>query len=73
MTFEYLLTSVSHSHYFHIKITTKLELKCKIIIIVVIAFISIVEINFAAVGKYYQYLSVSKGMMLKYSFSFKST
>lgn len=71
MTFEYLLTSISHSHNFHVKITAKLELKCKII--VVIAFISIVEINFAAVGKYYQYLSVSKGMMLKYSFSFKST
>ena len=49
MTFEYLLTSISHGHYFHIKITAKLELKCTII--VVIAFISVVEINYAAAGK----------------------
>ena len=49
MTFEYLLTSISHGHYFHIKITEKLELKCTII--VVIAFISVVEINYAAAGK----------------------
>ena len=54
MTFEYLLASISHGHYFHIKITAKLELKCTIIIttiIVVIAIISIVEINYAAAGK----------------------
>ena len=49
MTFEYLLTSISHGHYFHIKITAKLELKCTVI--VVIAIISIVEINYAAAGK----------------------
>ena len=49
MTFEYLLTSISHGHYFHIEITAKLELKCTII--VVIAFISIVEIHYAAAGK----------------------
>ena len=49
MIFEYLLTSISHGHYFHIKITAKLEFKCTII--VVIAFTSIVEINYAAAGK----------------------
>ena len=60
MTFEYLLTSIRHGHYFHIKITAKLELKCTIIIIVVIAFISIiVEIN-------YMLLLVSKSIFIKY-------